>query len=257
MVRVAGPMEAKRRLLAVIRENFDQIHREMKEFRPIEWVALDEDPDRWVQFAKLEAFARNREASFREDVGDRLVTVDVGQLLSRTDVPGARPICEESPRIQRPLKLFVSYAHEDEGWRAKLAPNLTLLQREGLIELWYDLKLVAGAKWDEEIQQKLAEADLYLFLMSTDLLASDYVQDRELPIARQRHDAKQARLLPVVVRKCSWKLYVGDIQALPGGDKSIKEWSDKDQAFFKVEEGLRKAIEEVRRSRAVAEPPTH
>lgn len=255
VVRVAGPAKARRRLVAVIRENFDQIHGEMKEFRPTEWVALDEDPDRWVPFAKLETFARNRETSFREDVGDRLVTVDVGQLLSRTDVPGALPKGAEAPPRYHPLKLFVSYAHQDESWRAKLAPNLALLQREGLIELWYDIKLVAGAKWDEEIQQRLVEADLYLFLMSTDLLASDYIQERELSIARRRHEAKQARLLPVVVRKCSWKRYVGDIQALPAGDKPIKQWSDKDLAFFKVEEGLRRAIDEIRDSRERDEAP--
>ena len=171
--------------------------------------------------------------------------VDVAQLLSRTDVTGGRPKRKEHSALLRPLKLFVSYAHQDEAWRAKLAPNLALLQREGLIELWYDLKLVPGAKWDEEIQQRLVEADLYLFLMSTDLLASEYVQERELPVARRRHEAKQARLLPVVVRSCSWKRYVGDIHVLPGGDKAVKEWSDKDQAFFKIEMGLRSAIDEL------------
>jgi internalin A len=245
VVRVTGAMDARRRLVAVIRENFDQIHLEMKEFKPTQWVALEEDSDRWVSYAKLETFALNRETSFREDVGDRLVSVDVAQLLSRTDVTGGRPKRKEHSALLRPLKLFVSYAHQDEAWRAKLAPNLALLQREGLIELWYDLKLVPGAKWDEEIQQRLVEADLYLFLMSTDLLASEYVQERELPVARRRHEAKQARLLPVVVRSCSWKRYVGDIHVLPGGDKAVKEWSDKDQAFFKIEMGLRSAIDEL------------
>jgi internalin A len=247
LVRVVGEADKRLRLLAVIRENFDKIHAEMKEFKPTEWVALEEDPKRWVSFAKLETFERNREHEFKEDLGDRLVTVNVNEILERTDVPGARQKPDARIDGKRPLKLFISYAHEDESWRAKLNPNLDLLQREGLVELWYDLKIIPGHKWDEEIKKKLNEADLYVFLMSTDLLVSDYVRDTELPIARQRHDANHARLVPVVVRKCSWKRYVGDIQALPDGAKSVKEWTDKDQAFFNVEEGLRKAIDEMRK----------
>ncbi len=65
-----------------------------------------------------------------------------------------------------------------------------------------DLQIVTDAKWDEEIKRKLEEADLYLFLMSTDLLNSNYVQKTELPIARKRHEEDKALLVPVVVRKC-------------------------------------------------------
>jgi internalin A len=246
-VRVIGEPDKRLRLLAVIRENFDKIHAEMKEFKPTEWVALEEDPQRWVSFAKLETFERNREHEFKEDLGDRLVTVNVNEILERTDVPGARQKSEARVGEKRPLKLFISYAHEDESWRAKLGPNLDLLQREGLVELWYDLKIVAGDKWDDEIKRKLYEAELYVFLMSTDLLVSDYVQETELPIARQRHDANQARLVPVVVRRCSWTNSVGDIQGLPKAGKPVKEWKDRDQAFFDVEKGLRETIEETRK----------
>lgn len=247
LVRVTGEANKRLRLLAVIRENFDKIHAEMKEFKPIEWVALEEDPKRWVSFAKLETFERNREHEFKEDLGDRLVTVNVNEILGRTDVPGARQKAEARIEGKRPLKLFISYAHEDESWRAKLNPNLDLLQREGLVELWYDLKIVPGDKWDDEIKRKLNEAELYVFLMSTDLLVSDYVRDTELPIARRRHETYQARLLPVVVRRCSWANSLGDIQALPTAGKPVKEWKDKDQAFYDVELGLRQAISEARK----------
>jgi hypothetical protein len=119
--------------------------------------------------------------------------------------------------------------------------------REGLVEVWSDLQIVAGAKWDEEIKRKLEDADLYLFLMSVDLLNSDYVQDVELPIARRRHEENKARLIPVIVRKCGWTRYVGEIQGLPKAARPVKQWRDTDDACFDVEEGLRKTIEEVRK----------
>ena len=83
-----------------------------------------------------------------------------------------------------------------------------------------------------------------MLFRSTDLLASDYVQDVELPIARMRHEGKTARIVPVVMRACSWTRYLGDIEGLPKAGKPVKEWADKDQAFHDVEQGLRKAIAE-------------
>jgi internalin A len=246
LVRVMGQSEKRRRLLAVIRENFDQIHSEMREFKPTEWVALEGHPDEWISFRELENLQKSKVSELPKSVGDEVMSVNVTELLNETDVPGAR---EREPQAGavRPLKLFISYAHEDEAWRAKLAPNLGLLEREGLIELWCDLQITPGAKWDEEIKRRLNEADLYLFLMSTNLLISEYVQKTELPIARARHKENKARLIPVVVRQCGWARYVGDIQGLPKAGRPVKQWSDKDQAFFDVEEGLRRAIAEVRR----------
>lgn len=115
------------------------------------------------------------------------------------------------------------------------------------MEVWCDLQIKPGDAWDDEIKRKLNEADIFLFLMSTDLLASKYVQDVELPIARMRHEGRTARIVPVVVRACSWSKYLGDIQGLPKAGKPVKEWQDKDQAFHDVEKGLRQTITELRR----------
>jgi internalin A len=238
----ALPIQKRRRLLAVIRENFDQIHAEMKEFKPVEWVAVEGRPDAWLDYGELEVFEQQKEMELRKRVGSEVVPINVTKVLDGTDVPGARRRDESRAAAARPLKLFISYAHEDEKWRAKLAPNLDLLQREGLVEVWCDLQIRPGDKWDDAIKRELDEAELYLFLMSTELLASVYVQEIELPIARQRDKENKARLVPVVLSACSWKRYVGDVQGLPTGGQALKQWRDKDEACFDVEEGLRKTI---------------
>ncbi|MBE0540888.1 MAG: TIR domain-containing protein [Verrucomicrobia bacterium] len=255
IVRVLGdtdespalPMQKQRRLLAVIRENFDKIHAEMKEFKPSEWVALEGKPAAWIAYSKLSTFEQNQKAEFEESVDSQLVTVNVNELLTKTDVPGARHRGESRVGEKRPLKLFISYAHADEKWRVRLKPNLELLQREGLIEIWSDRQIIAGSKWDEEIQRKLNEAELYLFLMSTNLLNSSYVRDKELPAALKRFEKKRAGFVPVVVQRCSWKQYVGEIQGLPTGGKPVADWKPFDNACFNVEEGLRGTIAEVRK----------
>jgi hypothetical protein len=209
-------------------------------------VALEGHPEEWVSYQDLAVFEEKRSEMLKR-VGGEVVPVDVTGLLNETDVPGARQRDERIAQAEPPLKLFISYAHEDEKWRAKLSPNLDLLQREGLVQVWYDGQISGGTKWDEEIKQRLDEADLYLFLMSTDLLSSEYVQKTELPIARKRHEENKARLVPVIVRKCSWERYVGDIQGLPKGGRPVRQWGDRDQACYDIEQGLRRTIDELRK----------
>lgn len=242
LVRVAGELKNRRRLLAVIRENFDQIHAEMREFKPTEWVAMEGHVNEWISHRELEIFAQKNYNSIPKTIGNNVVAIDVAKVLSDTDVN--RPRNKVSDQ-DLPLRTFISYSHKDEEWRAKLSPNLDLLQREGLINVWHDQKIVPGTRWGDEIRRNLEEADIYVFLMSTDLLVSDYILHYELPIALKRHAENKSRLVPVVVRRCSWQRYLGEIQGLPRAGKPIKQWSDKDEAFYDVEEGLRKTIHEL------------
>jgi len=245
LVRVLGEPEKRRRLLAVIRGNFDQIHAEMKEFKPTEWLALEGHPGVWLSVQELEIFEQQEISSVPKTLGREVVEVEVSKELDKTDVPRARRIDSDRLSDPHPLKLFISYAHQDEKWRVRLKPNLELLQREGLIEIWSDRQIVPGSKWDEEIQRKLGEAELYMFLMSTHLLSSNYVREKELPAALKRYAEKKAGFVPVVVQRCSWKQYVGEIQGLPTGGKPVSDWRPFDNACFDVEEGLRKTIAEV------------
>ena len=48
-----------------------------------------------------------------------------------------------------PIRLFFSYAHEDEKLRDKLADHLMGLQKDGLIAAWHDRKIAAGSDWEE------------------------------------------------------------------------------------------------------------
>ena len=43
-----------------------------------------------------------------------------------------------------PVKLFYSYAREDEEYRAELEKRLITLRRSGIIEDWHDRNIVPG-----------------------------------------------------------------------------------------------------------------
>src|SRR5438045_7701840 len=113
-----------------------------------------------------------------------------------------------------PIEIFFSYAHEDEQLRDELATHLAALA--GVSTSWYDRHISAGARWAEEIDARLAAADIILLLVSADFLASDYCLNVEVPRALARHATGAARVVPVILRPCHWtdKPY-GQLQALP------------------------------------------
>ena len=55
------------------------------------------------------------------------------------------------------VRLFYSYAHEDEELRNEL-------ERKQLIAPWHDRRIVAGRDWDTEIDVNLRDAELMLLL---------------------------------------------------------------------------------------------
>ena len=56
--------------------------------------------------------------------------------------------------IIRPVKLFVSYSHENSTWFKRLRPLLTFRPAALLAHLWHDQELTAGTPWDQEIREQ-------------------------------------------------------------------------------------------------------
>ena len=146
------------------------------------------------------------------------------------------------------IKIFFSYAHEDEDLRDELAKHLSILQRQGVITAWYDREISAGTEWAGEIDKHLNTAQVILLLISADFLASNYCYDIELTRAMERHAARAARVIPVILREVDWKgAHFGKLQALPTNAEPVDNWASRDRAFADIARGIRKAVEELTR----------
>jgi len=141
-----------------------------------------------------------------------------------------------------------SYAREDEALRGKLEKQLAILRRQGLIATWHDRRIGAGTEWAQQIAGELEAADLILLLVSSDFLASDYIFDVELKRAMEHHEARTARVVPIILRPCLWQrgAFV-KLQALPRDGEPItsSKWSSRDEALHDVAEGLARVIDEL------------
>jgi tetratricopeptide (TPR) repeat protein len=152
-----------------------------------------------------------------------------------------------SPEQPQLIKLFCAYAHEDEHLRNELAKHLALLQRQGFIESWYDGQLLPGMEWKSEIEKQLTSARIIVLLISSDFFYSDFCYSIEMERALQRHKLGEAWVLPVILRPVDWReAPFAHIPCLPHDARPITTWSNRDEAFLSVTQGIRNLVDWLR-----------
>lgn len=142
------------------------------------------------------------------------------------------------------LNIFLSYAHADEAMKIELDKNLIMLKRSDKINVWQDRKIMAGTEWDAAIATELAGADIILLLISVDFNNSQYIWDKELKVAMERHEKNEARVIPVILRTCDWsEMPYAKLQALPTGAVPVTSFADRDVAYTDVAKGVRTVVD--------------
>jgi len=150
------------------------------------------------------------------------------------------------------IKLFISYSHKDKELCNELQNHLSPLKQENLIEYWQDKELLPGENWDEEIKKNLRQADIVVFLLSADFLASPYIYNNEIKIAYEKHQKGEVTLVPVMLRKCHIdKTIFKNIQGLPTPFEPItsSKWPSRDEYFYEIVVGLERFIDSVKEKR--------
>lgn len=146
----------------------------------------------------------------------------------------------------QPLEIFYCYARKDHALRDKLDAHLATLHRTGLITAWYDGEIVPGVAWEEEIKTHLNTADIILLLISPAFIQSDYCYSKEMKRALERHDAKEARVVPILLRPVEWAgTPFSLLQMLPSNARPVTRWPDRDEAFKDVAKGIHRAVNEL------------
>jgi internalin A len=131
-----------------------------------------------------------------------------------------------------------------------LEPHLKLLQRQGLIATWHDRLIKPGAECKDVIDANLEHAKIILLLVSADFIASDYCWEIEMKRALERHEAGEARVIPVIIREAKWHTApFAKLQALPKHAKAVDLWTKKDQAWRSVADGIEKVAAELRKKK--------
>ncbi|MEA5567408.1 toll/interleukin-1 receptor domain-containing protein [Anabaena sp. UHCC 0399] len=143
-------------------------------------------------------------------------------------------------------KIFISYSHNDEPLKNELIKHLSILKRQGVISIWQDREISPGIEWDKQIKDNLQTADIILLLVSSDFISSEYCNGVEVKTAIERHNAGDARVIPVILRNVFWQLdHFAKLQALPTNATPVKSWTNQDDAFTDIAQGIRDVAKEL------------
>jgi TIR domain/AAA ATPase domain len=109
--------------------------------------------------------------------------------------------------LAKPI-IFLSYAHLDEPekprgeeiqWLTFVMKFLRPAVKSGEFRIWVDRQMQGGTKWDKEIEGHLLECNIFVLLVSSNSMGSDYIIDKELEIARRRQAAGELHVYPLLI----------------------------------------------------------
>ena len=154
--------------------------------------------------------------------------------------------------VTEALELFYSYAHKDERLRNELNKHLYNLKRQSFIIDWFDRDISAGTDWEQDIDTHLNTAQIILLLVSPDFMASDYCYSVEMKRALERHEASEARVIPIILKPVDWTgSPFSKLQVLPRNRKPVTSWKDRNAAFLEIAKDIRDTIKELRKSSSI------
>lgn len=152
------------------------------------------------------------------------------------------------------MEVFFSYSHQDERLRNELENHLSLLKRQGVIDIWSDHRIGPDEEIGGEIDRHLESADIILLLVSPDFLNSDYCYNIEMKRAMEHHEHGEARVIPTILRPCDWKSApFGKLKAIPSDGKPVTKHQTLDDAFLDVARAIRDVAQQLRLAPTVME----
>jgi pimeloyl-ACP methyl ester carboxylesterase len=150
-----------------------------------------------------------------------------------------------NPESRHKNRIFVSYSHRNKDWLERLQRMMSPFLRKGELELWDDTRLKPGEKWLDEINLALATCKVAVLLVSDEFLASDFIDQKELPVILKAAEQRQIKLLWVYL---SPALYEGtpikDFQAAHDPARPLAHLSAAEQgeALKQIAINIKKAV---------------
>jgi DNA-binding NarL/FixJ family response regulator len=156
-------------------------------------------------------------------------------------------IAAQNKIVTPPLKdqVFVSYSHKDKKFLDELLVHLKPLERAGRVTVWSDQQINPGARWFGEIKIALASSKVVVMLLTSNFLASDFIQEHELGPVLKEAEAGGVTILWILVRACSYhETALRNFQAVMPLDKPLAQMkAERDSAWVQICKEIKKAIE--------------
>jgi TIR domain-containing protein len=98
----------------------------------------------------------------------------------------------------------------------------TILELEGLVELWDDQKLRAGEDFLSRLYQELRQTNIAVLLVSNSFLTSDFIRDVEVRTVFEQCEKEGGTVIyPLLTRPCPYQevAWLAKMQMRPAGPR--------------------------------------
>lgn len=146
------------------------------------------------------------------------------------------------------VKIFISYAKDDYNLMSAVEfccnqiRQIDFVGKKYNVNVWSDHHLIPGERWKVQIEQRIKDADVILFLLSPNFVKSDFIQNIEIPLAIKRWRESDIGILGIYMDDCDFNhLPIKKIQLVPsnaGRLKAVSTWSKDKQCWASVKDGI-------------------
>jgi len=145
-------------------------------------------------------------------------------------------------------KIFISYSKDDKKYLDEINKTLKPLKSVKNVDIWDDLELEAGEKWKDRILKELNKANIFIFLLSRNALATDFITNIEIEEAIENSSKKGSRIVPIIIENCAWEeeyFKISEFNACPGKGTPIKRYekdNEEDIAYKEIYDKIKNLI---------------
>ncbi len=113
------------------------------------------------------------------------------------------------------MKGFISYAHEDLDLVTDFRKHLAEVECGYDLPFWADDSILAGHDWNDRIAAAIADAHVFLLMLSPSFFNSSYIRTTEIPAIHARLRAIGGLVCPILLIRCPWERQLGNVQVIP------------------------------------------
>jgi TIR domain-containing protein len=147
--------------------------------------------------------------------------------------------------------VFICYSRDDHRLKGQVVKHLSVLGKQGLLDVWDDQRIGAGQDWFPEIRKAMERARVAILLISHNFLTSDFILREEVPNLLKRREEEGMRIVPVLLSDCDWPAveWLAAMQIRPDPKVPLNSLS-----VPKVASELTKIVQEIRKLLASPTP---
>jgi hypothetical protein len=140
--------------------------------------------------------------------------------------------------LKNKKEIFVAFSSSDKIYLNDFKEFAKILDKQNIINYCSEDNFT-GDKWESKIENKIRQCDMFICLVTNNLINTEYVFEKEIPLAVSLNK----KIVPIILSHCEWQFTdLGQFEAPIKGKVPSKYKSTKAEYWIKVLAEIRKSL---------------